>query len=121
VTAYRNERARRLVPKRSLSSRSAADGGWNVPGRLRAGEEVDVDARDPVRAELDVAGAGARVTRGRLQAAQARHHVGRDGARRGLGEHAGLRRAGVGEVADRVDAGERRLERGGSIVTQPSS
>ena len=42
-----NQRARRLEPKCSFSATSSADGALKRAGRLRAGEEVDVDAADP--------------------------------------------------------------------------
>src|SRR4051794_13169778 len=61
--------------------------------RLRPGEEVDVDAAHPVAAELDVAGAGAVVGRGRVAAGDlGEDRVGDDG-RLALGEDACLRRA----------------------------
>ena len=56
-----NQRARRLAPNCCLSARSSADGALEDAGRRRAGQEVDVDAADAVGAELDVAGARARV------------------------------------------------------------
>ena len=101
----------RLVPNSALSAASAGDGPSSAPcGRLPA-REGDVDLGDLVVAELEVADAAAVVVRGLAGAADERADaVGHD---RGLafGEHARLRRADAGDVADRVDAGEPGLER----------
>src|SRR5690349_3181746 len=69
-------------------------------GGLGAGEEVDVDARDAVGAEFDVAAACSWVLRGLLLLAQLRDEVLRNRARGALREHAGLRCARVREIAD---------------------
>src|SRR5258705_2567081 len=96
VLLVRDERQRRLV------ERSRGFG---------AREEIHVHPRDPIGAELNVTGSGARVLGFRLLAAKARDQIRRDRACRPLGEHARLGGAGVGEIADRVDPRVRGLER----------
>jgi hypothetical protein len=74
--------------------------------RFRPGKEIDVDATDPVAAELDVPGPRAAVEALFALAPDLPHDRQRDCLGRAFGEHAGLRRAGVGDVADRLDVRE---------------
>ena len=67
---------------------------------------------DAAAAELDVAGAAGRRRARRLAAVELGDQLWRHDARGALGEHARLRHAGGRDVADRVDAGVARLQRG---------
>src|SRR6476620_8467398 len=77
-------------------------GSVEAAGPLGAGEEVDVDAADPAAAELDVTGAAPEVRARTLPSPQPRDQGLGDDAGRALGEDAGLRHPGGGDVADRV-------------------
>ena len=107
-----NQRARRLEPKCSLlgdervgrrveASRSATGRRGSRRRRGRRARRRTRCNRSPCR----------RSGPGLLAAAQLGDQRLRDDARGALGEHAGLRHADRRDVADRVDAGERRLER----------
>ena len=81
-----------------------------------AGEEIDVDAADPAGAELDVTGALPACRPGLLAAPQAISVSATTRAAPSANTPA-FGTPGGGDVADRVDAGEARLERGGSTGT----
>src|SRR5205085_5348238 len=79
-------------------------------GRGRSRKEIDVDAADAVRAELDVASAFAGIPRRRWRLVElGDDRSGRD-ARGAFGEDARLRRADAVDIANRVHAVKPRLE-----------
>ena len=71
------------------------------------GEEVNVHATNPPRAELDVARARPLVGQRDFLVPQARNQRGGDSTRGALGEIAGFRRALSCAIADGVNVGER--------------
>src|SRR4051794_23144508 len=82
-----------------------------MAGRSLATLKRDLDARDLVVAELEIADATPVVAVGIGTAALARDELVRDDARLTLGEDPGLGSSDARHIADRVDAGEARLER----------
>src|SRR5438093_563961 len=80
-------------------------------GRLRSGEEVDVDATDAARAELDVAGPEPVVGSQLLAVPQTCDQRSGDHAGRAFREHACLRHPDRRDVPDGVHARKPRLER----------
>ena len=107
-----NQRRMRLGPNSALSAASASDGPSNSPVGACPLRNVTSTLRHLVVAELEVADA-APVVRARVASPRDARAMIASATTAGLalGEHARLRRADAGDVADRVDAGELRLER----------
>src|SRR5579872_1106737 len=82
-------------------------------GRPRARKEVDVDAADPPRAELYIAGTRPPMGFCQFIASQARDEGRGNGSSRALCEQPRFRRPLLCAIAERVDAGETRLKRMG--------
>ena len=101
----------RLVPNSTLSAANACDGPSRPPTGRCAAQERDVDARDLILAELQVAHAVAAVLCRAGCASDERADPVADHRGLALGEDARLRGSDAGHVADRVHAGKRRLER----------
>ena len=83
-----------------------AEGFWS-------GQEIDIDPRDPVCAELDIARAGTGVPRGFGLAPQLRDDVGRHSAGSTFGIDTCLGHASIGQITHRIDTRIAGLQRKG--------